>query len=277
VTTSEIIKTILQEFPFALYGSLVVGIVCAFLGVYIVAKRVVFLGAVLTQVSVLGMALTFLPAMAIGHSVGSLAVTLVAVLILSRWLAGKKIPRDAILGFVFVFSIALRILILQKAPKVEVSEIESLLRGDILFVTPQSFYPLLGVAAAAMLAHLLFFKEFNYISFDAETAGTQGFNAGLWEMFFYMIAAVVIAVATHMVGDIFVFGFLVVPPLAAMRLARKVKIIFWVSVLIGAASPLLGLFMAFKFDFPSSPAMVSVASIILSLSWLASLLRRGEV
>ena len=59
--TSEIITTIVNEFPYALYGSMLVGTICAFLGVYIVAKRVVFLGAVLTQVSVLGLSLTFLP------------------------------------------------------------------------------------------------------------------------------------------------------------------------------------------------------------------------
>jgi len=51
---AEIVRTIVQEFPLALYGSMLVGVICAFLGVYIVARRVVFLGAVMTQVSVMG-------------------------------------------------------------------------------------------------------------------------------------------------------------------------------------------------------------------------------
>ncbi len=266
--TSEIITTIVNEFPYALYGSILVGAMCAFLGVYIVAKRVVFLGAVLTQVSVLGLALTFLPVFALPHTVGSLTVTIVSVVLLSKLLTGKRIPKDAVLGFVFVFSIAARILVMQKAPKVEVAEIENLLRGDILFVTPELFYLMLGVFVLAMAIHLLFFKEFTYISFDAETASTQGFNAGFWEMLFYVIAAVVISVATHMVGDVFVFGFLVVPPVAAMLLATRVKTIFFLSVLIGVLSPIVGLFLAFEFDFPSSPTMVAVASMILCGAWL---------
>ncbi len=265
--SSEIVSTLFTEFPYAVYGSILVGVVCAFLGVYIVAKRVVFLGAVLTQVSVLGLALTFLPFFMVPHTVGSLAVTIVAVMLLSRLLTHKKIPNDAVLGFVFVFSIAARILIMQKTPKVEVSEIENLLRGDILFVTPELFYLMLGVFVIAMAVHLLFFKEFTYISFDAETAGTQGFKSAFWESLFYTIAAVVISVATHMVGDIFVFGFLVVPPVAAMLLVRKVKSIFLVSVIIGAMSPLIGLFLAFVFDFPSSPIIVAVASVVLLLAW----------
>jgi ABC-type Mn2+/Zn2+ transport system permease subunit len=273
--TNEIISTLFSEFPFAVYGSILVGVICAFLGVYIVAKRVVFLGAVLTQVSVLGLALTFLPIFALPHTVGSLSVTIVAVIFLSRLLTGKKIPSDAVLGFVFVFSIALRILIMQKTPKVEVSEIENLLRGDILFVTPELFYLMLCVFVVAMAVHLLFFKEFRYISFDAETAGTQGFKSALWESIFYTIAAVVISVATHMVGDIFVFGFLVVPPVAAMLLARKVKAIFLVSVAIGAVCPVLGLFLAFVFDFPSSPIIVAVASIVLVIAWVRSVVWRN--
>jgi zinc transport system permease protein len=269
--SGEIISTIANEFPYALYGSVLVGTLCAFLGVYIVAKRVVFLGAVLTQVSVLGLALTFLPVFLVPHTVGSLAVTLASVVLLSRLLTGRKIPRDAILGFVFVFSIAARILVMQKTPKVETAEIENLLRGDILFVTPELFYLMLGVFVVAIAIHLFFFKEFTYITFDAETAATQGFRAGRWEMLFYLIAAVVISVATHMVGDVFVFGFLVIPPIAAMLMVQRVRAIFATSVLVGACAPLIGLYLAFEFDFPTSPTIVAVAGLVLAVAWVGRL------
>jgi ABC-type Mn2+/Zn2+ transport system permease subunit len=270
----DILRTILQEFPYALYGSIVVGTICAFLGVYIVAKRVIFFGAVLTQVSVLGLAASFLPFVALPHTVTPLAVTLISVIILSRMLTGKKIPRDAVLGFVFVSSTAVRILIMQKSPKVEVAEIENLLRGDILFVTPEAFYPMLGAFVVAMGLYLLFFKEFSYVAFDAETAQTQGYNASFWDLFFYLIAGTVISFATHLVGDIFVFGFLVVPPVAAMLIARRVKYIFVTSVIIGILAPCVGLFLAFTFDLPSSPTIVTVAFLVLALAWGSSVVRR---
>jgi len=265
--TIDILTTIVKEFPYALWGSILVGTICAFLGVYIVAKRVVFFGAVLTQVSVLGLAATFLPFIIIPHTVGSLAVTLVFAIPLSRLLTGKKIPRDAVLGTVFVTAIAARLLILQKAHNVETAEIDNLLRGDILFVTPDLFLLMAGAFVVAMVIHLLFFKEFMYISFDAETARTQGFRADRWEMLFYVIAGGVISFATHMVGDIYVFGFLVIPPVAAMLLTRSVKRIFLYSTLIGIFSPVVGLFLAFTFDLPSSPAIVAVAFAVLVIAW----------
>ena len=275
MNAADIIGTLFREFPLAVYGSMLVGVSCAFLGVYIVAKRVVFLGAVLTQVSVLGLALTFLPLFALPHTIGALAVTLATVVILSRMLTGKKTPRDSVLGVVFITSVTARILIMQKAPKVEAAEIENLLRGDILFVTPELFYLMAGAFVIAMAMHLLFFKEFTFVTFDPETAATQGFKARAWEMVFYLIAGMVISFATHMVGDLFVFGFLVVPPVAAMLLTRNVKMIFVVSVLIGLLTPVVGLFLAFVFDFPASPAIVGVASLVLGAAWVWSLFARA--
>jgi ABC-type Mn2+/Zn2+ transport system permease subunit len=174
MSPGEIIASLFNEFPYAVYGSLMVGIACAFLGVHIVAKRVVFLGAVLTQVSVLGLALTFLPFVAVPHAIGSLAVTLGTVVIISRLLTGRKTPRDAVLGVVFVTSVTARLLIMQKSARVEVAEIENLLRGDILFVTPELFTMMLAGFVIAAGVYLLFFKEFTFVAFDPDTAAAQG-------------------------------------------------------------------------------------------------------
>lgn len=264
----ELLETLFREFPYAVYGSILVGIACAFLGVHIVAKRVVFLGAVLTQVSVLGLTITFLPFVAIPHTVGALVATLVTVVIISRLLTGRKIPRDAVLGVVFVTSVTARLLIMQKTPRVEVAEVENLLRGDILFVTPELFFLMLAGFAVALAVHLLFFKEFTFVTFDADTAAAQGYRAGVWELVFYLIAGMVISLATHMVGDLFVFGFLVVPAVTAMLLSRSVKWIFLISVFIGVVAPVIGLYAAFLLDVPASPAIVGIASVGLGAAWL---------
>ena len=264
---AEIFEILIREFPFAVFGSTVVGAACGYLGVYILARRVVFFGAVLTQVSVLGLALTFLPVVAVSHTVGSLAVTLLFALLLPRALRTAKIPADTVLGVVFVTAIALRILILQHTPKVEVAEIDNLLRGDILFVTAELVYPAVITIALAMVVLLGLFKEFRYITFDAETARTQGYRAGLWDTIFYGIAGAIIALSTHLVGDIFVFGFLVIPAAAAMLLSRTVWRIMLIAVIIGAVSPFVGLFVAFLLDLPSSPSSVAVAALVLLVAW----------
>jgi ABC-type Mn2+/Zn2+ transport system permease subunit len=276
VSLSEIFSTLFSEFPLAFYGSILVGVTCAFLGVTIVAKRVVFLGAVLTEVSVLGLAVTFLPWFAVPHTVGSLLFVLATVVIMSRLLTGKKIPRDAVLGVVFASSVAARILILQKAAKVEVAEIENLLRGDILFVTPELFYPMLAGFGVGMVVYLLFFKEFSFIAFDGETAAAQGYRAGRWDLGFYLLAGTLIAFATHMVGDLLVFGFLVLPAVTGLLLTRRVKRVFIIAVAIGVIAPVTGLCVAFRLDLPSSPAIVGVAFLFLASVWVVQGILKGR-
>jgi manganese/iron transport system permease protein len=271
---AEIFEILVREFPSALFGSMVVGAACGYLGVYILARRVVFFGAVLTQVSVLGLALTFIPLLAIPHTVGSLVLTLTFALLLPRTLRGSRLPADAVLGIVFVTAIALRILILQQTPKVEVSEIENLLRGDILLVTADLVYPTAITIAVAMAVMLGLFKEFRYIAFDAETARTQGYRAGLWDTLFYGIAGAVIALSTHLVGDIFVFGFIVIPPAAAMLLSQRVSRVMLLAVIIGGVAPFFGLFLAFLLDLPASPTSVAVAALVLLLAGLGASVRR---
>ncbi len=275
---SEIINTILTEFPYALMASILVGVVCSFLGVYVVSKRVVFLGATLTQISVLGLALTFLPLFSfLSHTVGMLLVTLVSVVILARLLTEKKMPKDAVLGVAFATSIALRTLIMAKAPKVEVSEVENLLKGDILFVLPDLFYLLAGAFILAFVVLLVFRRQFTLVTFDPETAQTQGFNVQVWESVFYLLTALIIAVTTHVVGDMFVFGFLVIPPAAALLVSKSVSRIFLISVIIGLITPVVGLILAFRLDVPSSPAIVGVAGVVLGGMWLLSLVRTRRV
>jgi ABC-type Mn2+/Zn2+ transport system permease subunit len=272
MTPVDAIRTILQDFPLALGGSVLVGVMCGFLGIHIVARRVVFLGAVLTQVSVVGLTLTFL--FSLPHTLGSVAAVFFTILVISRLLTGKRVPRDTVLGVVFVTSVALRILVLQKTPKVEASEIENLLRGDILFVTPELFYLMAAGSAMVLLLHALFRKEFALVSIDPETAATQGYRVPFWDLLFYLSAGLVISFATHMVGDTFVFGFLVVPAITALLLTNRVRSITIVVVVIGVMAPVIGLVLAFMLDFPASPMIVAVASLLLGLSWLASLVRR---
>lgn len=271
----DAVTAIFGEFPYALYGSVLVGALCAVLGVYVVARRMVFFGAVLTQVSLVGLSLTFVPPLdLIGHTGGALSVTALVALLLSGLFSDRKVPRDAVLGVVFVSAIALRMLILQVAPQVEVAEVENLMRGDILFITPGLFLftLLLSVAAIALMA--LFARPFAFMGLDPETAEAQGFRARRWERSFYLIIAVVVAAATHLVGDLFVFGFMVVPPVTGLLLARRVSGVIAVSAGIGVLCPVIGLVLAFILDVPATPAIVSVAAFFLLAAWIVNRFRR---
>ena len=156
----ETINILLELFPYAVLGSITAGVLCSFLGVFVVSQRVVFLGAALTQAAIAGVAFAFLHiinleeliASMLGinviedsflhhfeHTFFSLLFAVIAVLIFSQSHRQKLFTKDSLLGIIFVIAIALRIIFIQKSPSAEVAEIESILKGDILFIGVNEF------------------------------------------------------------------------------------------------------------------------------------------
>lgn len=270
----EIIKSLFHDFPYALFGSILVGLVCSFIGVYVISKRIVFVGAALTQVSMMGLAFAFLPFIHINPFLTSLVLTLLAVGFLSRVIEKKILPADAILGLTFVSAIAMRILFLQKSQAVETAEIENLLRGDVLFVTAEKFYIILFTATVILITHLIFYRKFVFISLDPETAAAQGFNVKFWDVLLYLTIGITIAVATQVAGDLFVFGFLIIPASLSLLIFKKVRTIFLGSAIIGILLPVFGLFLAFKFDFPVGPTTIAVVIFLLILAVIGKYFRK---
>lgn len=262
----SIFKTILHEFPYALAGSILVGMLCAYLGVYVVSRKIVFVGATLTQSAIAGIAFAHLPFIAINPLYGSILFTIIIVIMLGPLLNNARIPRDSILGIIFVASIAFRILMIQKSPAAEVAEIDAILKGDILFITKSQLYSLIILFVSIMTLYLLLYKEMTFMSIDSEMASTQGFRSTFWELLFYLTIGITISVATRVVGDVFVFSFLVIPAVTAMLISKKVVHIYIIAVGLGIITPFIGIYSAFIFDFPAGPVTVATGFAILLIA-----------
>ena len=124
----------------ALYGALVIGIACGILGVWVVLRRIVFVGAALAQLSSAGIALAFwlsgFGAVAgLGrHPVAlSLVVTLVGALFFGLGGGRGYVHHDATIGVAYAVAAAGGILLIAKAVVGEAHDI--FLQGNILGIT----------------------------------------------------------------------------------------------------------------------------------------------
>lgn len=271
----EALHTIVTEFPYALFGSIVAGLLIGFLGIMVVARRIVFVGAALTQGAVAGMAFAHLPLIDVDPGLGALAFTIALVLWFSWMFRSRTLPQDSVLGAAFVVAIALRILMIQLSPVGEAAEIEALLKGDLLFVTASQFQVLVAVAFVLLVVHLVLRKEFTFVAFDREMASAQGYRTGLWEIAFYGTLGVTIPIAVRIVGDVFVFGFLVLPALTALMVARTVRGIVLIALALAALAPVLGFWAAFLFDFPAGPSIVATLFLFFLAAWVRHVARRS--
>ena len=279
----ETVNILLELFPYAILGSVVAGIICSFLGVFVVSQHAVFLGAALTQAAIAGVAFAFLHLINLEelmaslfgidliedsflhhfeHTFFSLLFAVIAVLIFSQSYRQKLLTKDSLLGIIFVIAIALRIIFIQKSPTAEVAEIESILKGDILFIGTQEFYTLLIILIIILLIFSLFSKQLKFVTFDADTASAHGINDRFWILLFYLTVGIGISLTTRFVGDVFTFAFLILPASTAILIAKRVIHIIIYSIFIGAIIPPLAIYFAFVLDISSGPTAVVAAFLV---------------
>jgi ABC-type Mn2+/Zn2+ transport system permease subunit len=271
---SETLSTILL-FREALYGALVIALACSVLGVYVVLRRIVFVGAALAQLSSAGIALgMFLYGLGVGgelthHPVAmALIVTIAGAMFFGVGGGGRAgVPPDAVIGVTYAVAAAAGILLIAKARTGEVHDI--FLQGNILGITRVDTLILLAVAVPVLLVHLIFYKEFLFVSFDRETARTLGYNVRFWNLLLYLTLGVVIAYAMQFAGVMLVFNFLVLPAVTGLLLARSMGGIFAVAISAALAAAVAGFSLSVPLDLPSGPTIIAVSGVIALVAWAA--------
>ena len=263
----------------ALYGALVIGITCAVLSVYVVLRRIVFVGAALAQLSSAGIALAlwlsgFSLTAGLGHypTVLSLVVTLLGALFFGLGGGRRLISSEASIGVAYAVAAAAGILLIAKAATGEAHDI--FLQGSILGITRSDTLVLLGVSVPVLLLHTVFYKEFLFVSFDRETARTLGYRVTAWNLLLYFTLGVVIASAMRFAGVLLVFNFLVLPAVTGLLLASSMRgTIAW-AVASALLAVVIGFSLSVPFDLPSAPAIIAVQGLLVLLAWIAR--RRRE-
>jgi ABC-type Mn2+/Zn2+ transport system permease subunit len=250
----------------ALRVGIILAIVGGYLGVYVVLKRIVFVGAALAQVSAAGVALAFL----VGWN-PLLSATLFALagsLFFAQSWGERRISREAVIGAVFLTFSALTVLLASKGAH-GMEEVQHLLAGDILAVAPEEVGRIWILGVLVLVAFLLLRKEFLLVAFDAETAQALGYRTRWWEFAFYLMLGGFIGVVIHLVGLVLIFGYLVLPALGALMLARRMTQVVAVAVVNALIATVAGLLVSIIFDLPTTATMLVFMSLLAGVESLA--------
>lgn len=267
-----------EALPFlrnALIVGVVVGSLAPWIGSYFVLRRILLLGITIPQVSSAGIAFVLL-VQGIGlfgssateahlmHGlplIGAVAFTLVAISILGRLAQRRPELADAAIGFTFALSSALSILLLSQSPMAEASML-NLLKGEIIAMTNGEVIGTGALAIAVFTVLILSRGKFLLISYDREFAITMGMRVAGWDILFYLVAGVGVSLSVMTVGPIATFGYLVLPPMIALRITHTMTQLFVAASVIGAVTSLIALATAFVFDLPTGPTSVALLAII---------------
>lgn len=263
----------------ALYGALVIGLACSVLGVYVVLRRIVFVGAALAQLSSAGIALAlwlvgkgWILGLATHPIAVALIVTIAGVLFFGAGGGRGRVPPDATIGVTYAVAAAAGILLISKAATGEAHDI--FLQGNILGITRADTMVLLGITIPVLVIHTAFYKEFLFVSFDRETARTLGYNVNFWNLLLYLTLGLVIAFAMQFAGVMLVFNFLVLPAVTGLLVSRSMGGVFFWSIFSALLAALVGFSLSVPFDLPSGPAIIAVSGVLALIGFLVRLAQR---
>lgn len=264
---------------------LLIGVACPLVGVYLVLRRLIFLGLALPQVSSCGIAAAFalhawhlIPHLeeSSEHSLaffGSTVFTLGAILLLSALERRGGGLVEGRVGTAYVLAGAWSILLLVKNPYGEHGLLERL-KGEIIAVSGGDLALTAATLTLVVVALLVFRKELLLVAYDREMAIALRKNVALWDLALFTVIGLAVSMSVLSVGPLVTFGFLLLPPLTARRLARSMGQLWVLAPAIGAVGALGGFWIAYRWDLPVGPTDVALLGLMHGLAFAAGKLVR---
>lgn len=266
-------------------AAVVAGATLGYLGVYIVLRRMVFVSAALSQSAGLGVAAAFYAQIALGATgalgdplLGALAFTVATMLILLRQGGERWMSRESVLGAVYLVGSAGTLLVGTKIQQ-EAHDIETILFGAAVLVTPEDLHRLEVVGAASLALQIVLGRGFRFVSFDPDGARIRGLPVRTLDAALFLCIAAAVSVATRVLGALPVFAFSVLPAMAALQVAPNVGVALALGGLFGAIAGGGGYLVAFLRTWPVGASEAAVAAALVALMmaarWIGALVRRG--
>jgi len=237
--------------------ALTIGLAAGAIGSFIVLRRMSLVGDAMSHVALPGIAL----ALAYGlDPFWGVLVFLLAAAVIVWWLQNKtKLPADALVGLLFVGSLAIGILTIPN------TEIYESLFGAFPRLSPAALF---FVLAAAILAIAFIFastRKFLFFIFAKELAAVH--KIGQKEhLLLLSLFALIVALGIKLVGALLMGALVIIPPLVARNLARSMKSLILLSSFFGAFTSVLGAVTSFNYHLPPGPAIIIIGLILFIFS-----------
>lgn len=260
----------LEFMRLAAVAGIAAGISLGILGVYVVLKRVVFVGLTLANVATLGAAV----ALALGWPIHVVAIfaALAGAAALALVATPRTLPAESLVGWGFAAASSITVLVLARTAGD--ADAMRLLFGNVLAINPFEAKLLGAVALIVVTIHAVFARRFVLVVFDPETARAAGISTTLWSLVLYLTIGGATAAAVHETGALLAFALLTLPAMSALLLTRGLRAAFATAVAIAVVGVGAGLVLSFRWDLPTGPFTVALLAAFVPVALLIRMARR---
>ncbi len=268
---SDVLGWLLEPLGYAfmvrgLIAAVMVGVVCATVGTYMVLRGMAFFGDALAH--------AILPGVAVGYLLSGggqgpifwwgLGTGVLTALGIGAVGKGAQVKEDTAIGIIFSGMFALGIALISTLRSYAV-DLAHFLFGNVLGVSTGDLWLTAAFGALVLLTIAIFYKEFLVLSFDPILAATLRLPAGFLRYLLLVLIAVTIVVSLQTVGVALMVAMLVTPAATAYLLTRRMAPMMALAAGIGAVSGVVGLYLSYYVSVASGAAIVLVATAIFLL------------
>lgn len=254
-------------FQNALVGVVIVSIVSAIIGTYIVTRRMVFITGGITHACFGGLGL--------GYFLGMNPLVVAAVFAVSsalgvEWMSTKqKVREDSAIAVVWAFGMAIGTLFIFLTPGY-VPELTSFLFGNILTITRGDLYIFGAFMVVLILVFWLLYPRIIACAFDANFAHTQHLPVKAINNLMIILVAVCIVLTLKIIGIMLLMSLVTLPQMIAEIYCTRFKTMMIASVCISLMCSLGGLFASYFIDVPASATIVIILIIAYTIARTAN-------
>jgi len=251
-----------------LTAAVLVGIVCAVIGTFVVLKGLAFIGDALAHVSFTGVVVALLAGF--GFYLGAVAAAILTALGISVLTRRVGVRSDTAIGILFSGVFALGIVLMSVGIKSYTVDLFSYIFGDVLAVRPRDLLIIVALGLAVLLLVSLLYKELLFTAFDPIVAEAAGLPVGVLQTLLMVLLALTVVVSVQAVGVVLVVAMLVTPSATAYLLVDRFPTMLGLGALLGGIDALVGFYLSYYANVPSCGAIVLVASLGFILAALFS-------
>lgn len=252
----------------SLLEAIIVGVICAVVGSYLMVQRLALLGDAISHSVLPGLAIAFL--LGINIFVGAFVAGILSTVCINLIRTRSQIKEDAAMGIVFSAFFALGITLITVVQKHNKIDLNHFLFGNILGVTGADVRDTFIIAVVVLLVVVLLYKELLFYTFDTLGAQAVGLPVHLLSLGLMMLIGLTIVASLKAVGVVLVLSLLITPAATAYLLVTRLHQMMVLGVGFGILSSLSGMYLSYYYNLPSGPAIVLVASGLFVLAFLFS-------
>ncbi|MEP6680294.1 MAG: metal ABC transporter permease [Chloroflexota bacterium] len=262
-----------EFFRQGLFAAVLVGALCGMIGVYVILRRMSYIGHGLSHSVFGGAVVAYVTS--INFYVGAGLWGFLSALLINATARRRKIGADAAIGIVTTASFAIGVALISKTRSFT-RNFEAALFGNVLGVTPTDLFVVAVVTVLVALFIGLFYKQLLFLTFDQDVAPIYGVRVGLVDSLFALAMAATIVASINVVGVTLIAATLVIPASTARLLTDSFGRMIGYSTLLGAAAGLLGMYASYWLDVSSGATIVLLEAGVFAVISVIVALRQRE-